>query len=92
MNEPKLICPRCKKEMALVLDGRFPTCPECGMRFQYRVKGGGADEASKSDLWDGIGDFFGALLKVILIMGTIAVVGLAVLFAGCAVLLSTGMH
>ncbi|HWY75815.1 MAG TPA: hypothetical protein VN281_09370 [Verrucomicrobiae bacterium] len=91
MNESKIICPRCKQEVALVLDGRYPTCPECGMRFQYRVQGGAAGETSKPSFWDELGDFVHALVKVVLIMLAIVVVGVAVLFAGCALMLS-GMH
>jgi transposase-like protein len=91
MNEPKLICPRCQKEVTLVLDGRFPICPECGTRFQYRIQGS-ADNTSKPGWRDEISDVVHALIKVVLIMAAIVVVGVAVLFAGCAVLLSTGMH
>jgi hypothetical protein len=91
MSESNIICPRCQKEVTLVLDGQFPTCPECGMRFQYRVQGGAANEVSKSSFWDELGDFVRALVKVVLIMVAIVVVGVAVLFAGCALMLS-GMH
>lgn len=92
MNDSMVVCPRCQKEVTLMIQGRIPTCPECGMRFQYRVPGGApASEKPESDFGQAVGDVFLAIVKVVCFMVVIVLVGLAVLFAGCVVMIS-GHH
>lgn len=83
MNEFKAYCPQCKGEVVFVTIGKHATCAKCGFSYELAepltAQSSGAPTALK------------ALLKVFvivaLIMAAIVVVGVAVIFAGCAALM-----
>ena len=83
MNERKAFCPQCKREVAFMATGRLRMCPECG--FQYELAAAPSVFPSQTQTaWKTV---FGVLATVLLIMGAVVVVGVAILFAGCAGLL-----
>jgi hypothetical protein len=86
MNAPTAICPQCQKQVSFIKDGQFARCPECG--FQYRLEPPRIDtrgyEPERPAHWT---DALKALAIVFLIMAGIVVVGIGVLFAGCALAL-----
>ncbi len=88
MNDAHVVCPRCQKEVTLVMCGKVPTCPECGTVFRYRVHPIAPPPLPEPRYQgDGPGTFAQismAFFKVVCILVAIFVVGLAVLFAGCA--------
>ena len=85
MNVTNALCPQCKKVVTFVRQGNFNRCPECGTMYQLAEWRHPLDyqEPRRSEL----GEFFGQLLKAVLIMVAVGVVVLGVAFAGCAVLL-----
>lgn len=80
MNSAKAFCPQCKREVAFMATGRLRLCPECG--FQYELAAAPSDYPSQTQT--ALKAVFGVLATVLLIMGALVVVGVAVLFAGCA--------
>jgi len=87
MNSPTAICPGCRNEVAFqTVDGALRRCPVCG--FQYEV--GPPRTSSESPGDPGIGSLLGAVFKVLLIMVALVVVGIGVLFAGCALAMKGG--
>jgi uncharacterized protein (DUF983 family) len=80
MSGPRAFCPRCQKDVLFADAGRFRRCTVCGFEFELTEPRPPGD------------DFLGAavmtvghvLLRVILIAGIILLVGVAVLFASCA--------
>ena len=88
MNQPKSLCPGCKSEVVFQsIGGGLCQCPLCGFRYQVSQPPR-LDEAAAPSAG---GEILRAVLKVLLIMVGIVVVGLTVLFAGCALVLG-GMH
>jgi uncharacterized protein (DUF983 family) len=73
-------CPRCKKDTVFVNTGRSRRCTACGLEFEL------TDPRGPESDWVGttIMTIGHVLLRVVLIAGVIVVVGLAVLFASCA--------
>ena len=85
MNEHRAVCPQCQRDVVFVKEGRSNRCPACGFTYQYSTppplpRSGKAANA--------VGEFLGLIVKVVLIMAALVVVGVAVLFAGCALMLS----
>ena len=84
MNDSKAVCPQCQKDVIFVKQGNFRQCPECG--FQYRLSPppipNGKEREPNVFL-----EFAGLILKVVLYMAAVAAIGIAILFAGCAVIL-----
>ena len=60
-------------------------CPECG--FQYELVEAPTSSSFGSDGQNALKAIFGVLATVLLIMGALVVVGVAVLFVGCATLM-----
>lgn len=88
MSEQKSYCPQCHSEVVFFQSGDTATCPVCS--FQYRLNAGpGEVPPTIRSTTASIGR---VILKVILIAVGIVVLGIAVLFAGCVLLLSTNGH
>jgi predicted amidophosphoribosyltransferase len=88
MNEPRAICPQCQKDVRFITVANFRRCPECG--FQYRL----SEPPPLLEIRpasEGVRNFFKYLFYVLLIMAAVTVVGFAVLFAGCALVMG-GSH
>jgi hypothetical protein len=81
MNPPTAICPGCRQEVAFQSAGAtLRRCPLCG--FQYEVL---PPVTSSGSLYEpSSGSFLGTLFKGLLIVVVLIVVGVGVLFAGCA--------
>ena len=79
MNGPMAFCPRCKKDVHFVDTGSSRRCTVCGFEFELSEP-----RAPESD-WESAAMSVGhVLLRVFLIIGVLLLVGLAVLFASCA--------
>ena len=88
MDQPKSLCPGCKNEVAFQnIGGPLRQCPICG--FQYTLSG--PPPATGPSAWSGVEETFQILFKAFLIMIGIAVIGLGIAFAGCA-LIAGGLH
>jgi predicted amidophosphoribosyltransferase len=88
MIEPRAICPKCQKAVRFITGPDFRRCPECG--FQYPI----TEPPPLLEIRpaaEGARNFLKYLFYVLLIMAAVAVVGIAVLFAGCALVLG-GFH
>lgn len=81
-------CPRCRKETVFVEAGGLRTCSECGVQFAL-------SEARTSRASDWAGSeamgFLQVLFRAVLVLIALIVIGIGVLFAGCA-LLAGGFH
>jgi predicted amidophosphoribosyltransferase len=84
MIEPRAICPQCKKDVRFVTEADFSRCPECG--FQYR-RSKPPPRLESRQASGSVRNFFKYLFYVLLIIAALVVVGTAVLFAGCAILM-----
>jgi len=84
MNEPKAFCPGCKTETVFGNVGGVRKCLSCGYQNPAIAE---PPPLIGSSAWSGVEETFRILLKAFLIMVVVAVVGLAVAFAGCAILL-----
>ena len=85
MSDSLAFCPRCRKETLFVEAGAFRKCSVCGVQFAI-------SPPSRPDMSVGL-EVMGVvqiLFRVLLIMAAIVVVGIGVLFAGCALLASGG--
>lgn len=85
MNGDTALCPQCKKVVRFERQVNFNRCPECGAVYPFAERRGPLDyrESNRSEA----GEFLGQLAKALLILVAVGVVGLAIAFAGCAVLL-----
>lgn len=82
MNQPKAFCPGCKREVAFVATAGKSTCPECGFSYaQSEARPGAATEPPA------VLGLVGAVFRVLLIMVVVVIVGLAIAFAGCVLVL-----
>jgi predicted amidophosphoribosyltransferase len=88
MNEPRAICPQCQKDVRFITVAEFKRCPECG--FQYRLSEAPPRLESRPAS-EGARNFFKYLFYVLLIIAALVVVGTAVFFAGCALVMG-GSH
>ena len=82
MNEPKAFCPQCRNEVAFEPIGRWRRCPVCGFQFQAAEP----FAAPAPSLWPEAMSVLGVMLRVALIMAAVVIVGIGVLFAGCALM------
>jgi hypothetical protein len=72
-------CPRCKKDVEFIDGGRFYKCTVCG--FQFDLSQPVPEPVPLAAVVMTIGH---VILRVVLIMGAVLVVGVAILFATCA--------
>jgi hypothetical protein len=86
MKEALAFCPQCKNEVAFVTLGRSRKCPVCGFQFAVTAPSEAIPLAQRSEVMSGLA----VLLRVFLIMVAVVIIGLGVLFAGCALMLSGG--
>ena len=80
MNGPRAFCPRCKKDVVFVDVGRFRRCTVCGFEFETSEP----HEAEPDRLASTMMTIGHVLARVFLIFGILVLVGLAVMFASCA--------
>jgi len=80
MSEARAFCPQCKQEVVFLKTGNLNTCSSCGFQYQSSPTSPPPLPASDGKAWS----FMGALIKAVLVMAALMVVGVAVLFAGCA--------
>ncbi len=85
MNESRAFCPQCQRDVVFVKDGRSNRCPACGFTYDYTAPPRFGQEGQARGT---VRELFGLFIKVVLIMAALVVVGVAVLFAGCAIMLS----
>jgi hypothetical protein len=88
MIESRAICPKCQKAVRFTSASGFRRCPECG--FQYPISEP-PPLPEPRPASEGVRNFFKCLVYAILIMAALVVVGAAVLFAGCAIIMR-GFH
>jgi hypothetical protein len=87
MNAQKAYCPQCHDDVVFVISGDVARCPVC--RFEYQVKNLAGLPPPK--LPSPALEVGRVLLKVFLIIIGLVILGVAVLFAGCALIMS-GSH
>jgi hypothetical protein len=87
MNAPFAFCPSCRKQTVFVEADGFSKCTACGAQFELTEARPAGTASSRS----GVMSVFEVLFRVALILGAIVVVGLGVLFAGCALVFG-GFH
>jgi len=80
-------CPRCRKETVFIEAGGYRKCSACGAQFEVTQAPFPLSASRGSEVMT----VFQVLVRVVLILVALVAVGLAVLFAGCVVLLR-GMH
>ena len=83
MNEQLALCPQCKKEVPFREAGNARICPNCGFAFNTTAAPPRSYLTSQYSPSDGV-SFLGVLLRFFLVLGVIIVVGIGVLFVGCA--------
>ena len=83
MNEPKAFCPGCKTETVFGNVGGARRCLSCGFQFPMSD----APQPIGPSPWSGVEETFRILFKAFLIMLALAVVAIAVVFAGCALMM-----
>ena len=80
MNEFKSFCPRCQGEVEFVRTTKSATCTQCGYRYElivpHATENSGAPTPAQV--------LFKVFMVVGLIMGAMVVIGVGVLFVGCA--------
>jgi hypothetical protein len=86
MSETKAFCPRCRRETPFVEAGGFRECAVCGVRYKQT----GSTPSDSPSISSEVMSVLGVLFRVFLIMAAIVVVGVGVLFAGCALMLGGG--
>lgn len=81
MNGPMAFCPRCQKDVHFVDAGRVRRCSVCGFEFERNppVVAHEPDFVTTAVMTVGH-----VLLRVFLILGVTLLIGVAVLFASCA--------
>lgn len=80
MNGPRAFCPRCAQDVLFIDAGRLRRCSVCGFEFEKAVPPPLEPDFVSSAVMT-VGH---VLLRVILIIGIVILVGVAVLFASCA--------
>jgi hypothetical protein len=85
MNPPKAFCPQCKVHVVFEKIGNQRRCPTCGFQYDLSELRG---EGSPSVV-EGAVSVLGVVCRVLLIMAGLAVVGIGILFAGCAIMLGS---
>ena len=82
MNQPKAFCPGCKSEVVFVTNAGTSQCPRCGFSYAQSE----ARPATTTEPPAVLG-LVGAVFRVLLIMVAVVVVGLAIAFAGCVLVM-----
>ena len=82
MNQPLAICPQCKNEVAFVTEGGFRKCPRCGFQFAVSAVPPVLEASHGSEVMSVVR----VLLICLGVMGALIVVGVGVVFAGCALM------
>ena len=73
-------CPNCRKDVLFIEDGSQQRCSVCGAEFKLSQP-----SATEPDRFGNAVMTIGhVVLRVILIMGVVFLVGIAILFASCA--------
>jgi uncharacterized protein (DUF983 family) len=80
MNGPMAFCPRCQKDVHFIDAGQSRRCTVCGLEFE-RSSPGAYEPDSVTTAVMTVGH---VLLRAFLILGVTFLVGVAVLFASCA--------
>jgi uncharacterized protein (DUF983 family) len=80
MNGPRAFCPNCKKDVLFINDRETSRCSVCGAEFELSQPPPLESHGVGSTVMT-IGH---VILRVILILGVLFLVGIAVLFASCA--------
>ena len=80
MNGPRAFCPRCKQDVIFLDAGRFRRCTVCGLEFEASEPPAPQPNRMESAVMT-LGH---VLARVFLIIGILILVGLAVMFATCA--------
>jgi len=84
MSETQAICPQCRREVAFQAGyAALAKCPACGFEFK-REAGTGPEKPNANSDWNA---YLKPLIKVMVVIAALLVVGAAVVFAGCSVLL-----
>ena len=85
MDQLTAFVPKCKKDVVVqIVGGILHRCPVCGFEYELSppiIDSGAGPSAA--------GEFFTILGRLLLIMVALAVVGFAVLYAGCALLMGS---
>lgn len=79
MNGPMAFCPRCQKDVLFIEAGSSRRCTICGLEFQPVPPVYEPDFVTTAVMTVGH-----VLLRVFLILVVVLLVGLAILFASCA--------
>lgn len=79
MIGPMAFCPRCKKDVVFADAGRFRRCTVCGFEFELTPPAPEPDRLESAMM-----TLAHVLLRMILIVGAVLLIGIAVLFATCA--------
>ena len=89
MSESVAFCPQCRRDTSFVAAGGTRRCSLCGWQFQMSAPRAleGANDSSPAAVTMGV---LGVVLRVFLILVTIVIVGVGVLFAGCALMMGGG--
>jgi hypothetical protein len=88
MIQPLAYCPKCKNNVAFLKKDDLRECPVCG--FQFSVGPAPSAAGPPPSAGHAVMTVLRAFLLAIAVVVGLAVVGLGVLFAGCALL--TGGH
>ena len=81
MSAPVAFCPQCHNEVAFVHEGNLRRCPVCG--FHYETGAGAVERSASPRKVSG----FGLFLRFVLILAALFMIGLGVVFVGCAIAL-----
>ena len=82
MNTRMAFCPRCHKETVFLEKGNVRQCSACGAYFEQMNR----PFVDQSSVGGEVMSFFQVLFRAVLIIIAIGVIGLGVLFAGCALM------
>lgn len=82
MDSSPAFCPGCRKEVVFQQLDRLRICPVCGFQYQQSAPGVLKEPTEPSPLFE----ILGVLGKTLLFIVAVGVVGIGLLFAGCAIL------
>lgn len=87
MNEYRAFCPKCRLETMFVRSAQISTCQTCGFQAESGERPPVIEAPGARPGADGVLGVLRVLARVAVIMVAIGIVGLAVLFAGCLVIM-----
>jgi hypothetical protein len=88
MDDPRAICPQCGKEVVFVKSGARQSCPLCGFESPLSPPVIEARKGATGFAWRPL---IRALLIALIVAVALGVLGIAVLYAGCAMIMK-GVH